>query len=98
MGYKTTLKRTTLKPTHQLPHCNPWFWRVCAYIVYMAQIYDFTEYKLHALMEQLASENLIEDADLVRKALDAYLLGHCSIDWCDGEPYATYANESDIEG
>ena len=64
----------------------------------MAQIYDFTEYKLHALMEQLASENLIEDADLVRKALDAYLLGQCSIDWCDGEPYATYANESDIEG
>jgi len=64
----------------------------------MAQIYDFTEYKLHALMEQLASENLIEGADLVRKALDAYLLGQCDIEWCEGAPYAIYANESDVAG
>ena len=63
----------------------------------MGQIYDFTEYKLHALMEQLASENRCDDADLVRKALDAYLLGRCDIEWCDGAPYAIYASESDIE-
>jgi len=53
----------------------------------MAQIYDFTEFKLHALMEQLASENRIESADLIRKALDAYLLGHCDIEWRLGAPY-----------
>ena len=62
----------------------------------MAQIYDFTEFKLHALMEQLASENRIESADLIRKALDAYLLGQCDIEWCEGAPYAIYANESDV--
>jgi len=63
----------------------------------MGQIYDFTEYKLHALMERLATENRYEDADLVRETLDAYLLGQCSINWRDGAPYAIYASESDIE-
>ena len=60
----------------------------------MAQIYDFTEFKLHALMEQLASENRIDDADTIRKALDAYLLGNCDITWVKGAPYATYTEDN----
>ena len=64
----------------------------------MGQIYDFTEYKLHALMEQLASENRCDDADLVRRTLDAYLLGQCSINWREGAPYAIYVDECDVEG
>jgi hypothetical protein len=64
----------------------------------MARIYDFTEYKLHALMEWLATENRYEDADLVRETLDAYLLGQCDIEWCEGAPYAIYASESDVPG
>ena len=64
----------------------------------MGQIYDFTEYKLHALMEQLASENRCDDADLVRRTLDAYLLGQCSINWREGAPYAKYVDECDVEG
>jgi len=64
----------------------------------MGQIYDFTVHKLHALMEQLATENRYDDADLVRRTLDAYLLGQCGIEWREGAPYAIYAGESDIEG
>ena len=52
----------------------------------MAQIYDFTEYKLHQLMESAAETQRYDIADDLRVVLDGYLLGELSIEWVSGWP------------
>ena len=57
-------------------------------------VYDFVEYKLHALVN-LASEKGREDiATAMLDALDAYLMGKVDIIFVDGWPQAARRVES----
>jgi hypothetical protein len=70
------------------------YYTLCgAYIVYMAEIHDYTEFKLHALMESAASENQYEIADALREVLDGYLLGELHIEWANGFPLVKNVTE-----
>ena len=78
-------------------HCNPILYYPRSYIVYMAEIYDYTEFKLHQLMEGAASLQRYDIADDLRVVLDGYLLGELDIEWVNGWPLP-YTVENDAEG
>ncbi len=59
----------------------------------MAEVHDFTEFKLHALMERAASENQYEIADALREVLDGYLLGELQVEWSNGFPLVINVTE-----
>ncbi len=59
----------------------------------MAEIHDYTEFKLHALMESAARENQYEIADALREVLDGYLLGELQIEWANGFPLVKNVTE-----
>ena len=60
----------------------------------MGQIYDFTEYKLHQLMESAAETQRYDIADDLRVVLDGYLLGELSIEWVSGWPRPCTVNQT----
>jgi hypothetical protein len=49
-------------------------------------VYDFTEYKLHQLVEYAASKGRADLASSMLEALDAYMLGNIDIVFIDGWP------------
>jgi len=64
----------------------------------MAEIYDYTEFKLHQLMESAAELQRHDIADDLRVVLDGYLLGELSIEWVDGWPLPGTVEQNDVEG
>ena len=64
----------------------------------MAEIYDYTEFKLHQLMESAATLQRHDIADDLRVVLDGYLLGELSIEWVDGWPLPGTVEQNDVEG
>ena len=64
----------------------------------MADIYDYTEFKLHQLMEDAAETQRYDIADDIRAVLDGYLLGELSIEWVDGWPLPYTVEQNDVEG
>ena len=52
----------------------------------MAIIYDYTEYKLHSLMEGAADAGHAELADWLYMVLDEYLAGNAAISFEKGMP------------
>tara|TARA_R100000008_G_scaffold85329_1_gene74962 strand:+ start:998 stop:1204 length:207 start_codon:yes stop_codon:yes gene_type:complete len=65
----------------------------------MGEIYDFTEYKLHQLMERAAKAKRPDVAEQLSIALDAYLMGEVTIKFVEGWPvaYLVPANDNDID-
>mgnify|MGYP003646444285 CR=1 FL=1 len=70
-------------------HCQ-----IRPYIVYMPgkytdyeNVYDFTEYKLYYLIEELDDVGNEAMAEVYQDVLDNYMLGHIDIKWVEGEPY-----------
>ena len=64
----------------------------------MAEIYDYTEFKMHQLMESAAETQRYDIADDLRVVLDGYLLGELSIEWVDGWPLPGTVEQNDVEG
>jgi len=60
----------------------------------MAQVYDFTEFKLHALMESYARSSQFELANALADVLDGYLLGQLQIEWSEGLPLVINVTEA----
>ena len=58
------------------------------YVIHMADIYDFTEYKLHQLMERAAEARRDELADWLYFILNQYLEGKVLISFVNGMPVA----------
>jgi hypothetical protein len=52
-------------------------------------VYDFTEYKLHQIIEYAASKGRPDVAASMLDALDAYMLGNIDIVFIDGWPHAS---------
>ena len=52
----------------------------------MGEIYDFTEFKLHQLMERAYRAGDDDLAETYRLCLDEYLLGNIAISFKDGWP------------
>ena len=52
----------------------------------MGEIYDFTEFKLHQLMEEAASLGEYDTAEAFRICLEEYLLGNIAITFQNGYP------------
>ena len=61
-----------------------------AYIAYMATIYDFTEYKLHQLMEAASEASNDDIADWLYYLLNEYLAGNLLISFDNGWPIVKY--------
>ena len=59
----------------------------------MAEIHDYTEFKLHALMENAAQASQYEIADALREVLDGYLLGELQVEWANGFPLVMNVTE-----
>jgi len=51
-------------------------------------VYDFIEFKMHQLVEQIAQTGQTDLALAISNALDAYLQGEIDIDFVDGWPVA----------
>jgi len=51
-------------------------------------VYDFIEFKMHLLVEQVAQTGQTDLALAISNALDAYLQGEIDIDFVDGWPVA----------
>ena len=49
-------------------------------------VYDYTEYKLHYLIEDLDNAGNVALAEVYQEVLDAYLLGDIDIKWVEGMP------------
>jgi hypothetical protein len=64
----------------------------------MAILYDYTEFKLHQLMEDAAETEHYDIADDLRIVLDGYLLGELSIEWVNGWPLPGTVEQNDVEG
>jgi hypothetical protein len=64
----------------------------------MAIVYDYTEFKLHQLMEDAAETQRYDIADDLRIVLDGYLLGELSIEWVNGWPLPGTVEQNDVEG
>jgi len=64
----------------------------------MADVYDYTEFKLHQLMERAASTEHYDTANDLRLVLDGYLLGELSIEWVSGWPRPVTVERIDVEG
>ena len=64
----------------------------------MAILYDYTEFKLHQLMEDAAETEHYDIADDLRIVLDGYLLGELSIEWVNGWPLPGAVEQNDVEG
>ena len=52
-------------------------------------VYDFTEFKLHQLIEYAASKGRPDVAASMLEALDAYMMGNIDIVFIDGWPHAS---------
>ena len=50
-------------------------------------VYDFTEYKLYYLIEELDDVGNEAMAEVYQDVLDNYMLGHIDIKWVEGVPY-----------
>ena len=92
------LIRTVLKPTHARRVVTPILSPIRSYIQYMAILYDYTEFKLHQLMENAAETQHYDTADDLRIVLDGYLLGELSIEWVNGWPLPGTVDQNDVEG
>ena len=64
------------------------------YIVYMPSkyaeydnVYDFTEYKLYYLIEELDDVGNEAMAEVYQDVLDNYMLGNIDIKWVEGQPF-----------
>ena len=68
-----------------------------AYIVCMGELYDFTEFKLHQLMESAAKRGRLDIATQISDALNAYLMGEVHIEFIEGWPMAYRYDESDTD-
>ena len=62
----------------------------------MAIVYDYTEFKLHQLMEDAAGTQRYDIADDLRIVLDGYLLGELSIEWVNGWPLPGTVEQNDV--
>jgi len=60
----------------------------------MGELYDFTEFKMHQLIEHCADINRADIATEISNALDSYLLGDIRIEFVDGWPIAYDTEES----
>ena len=49
-------------------------------------VYDYTEYKLFYLIEDLDNAGNVALAEVYQEVLDAYLLGDIDIKWAEGMP------------
>ncbi len=49
-------------------------------------VYDYTEYKLFYLIEDLDNAGNVALAEVYQEVLDAYLLGDIDIKWVEGMP------------
>jgi len=49
-------------------------------------VYDYTEYKLHYLIEDLDNAGNVALAEVYQDVLDAYLVGDIDIKWVKGMP------------
>ena len=59
-------------------------------------VIDFTEYKMHRLVDEFAKANRLDIATVLSDALDKYILGLVSISFVDGWPHiASGTKESD---
>ena len=92
------LIHTLLKPTHARQLVTPILSPIRSYIQYMAILYDYTEFKLHQLMEDAAETEHYDIADDLRIVLDGYLLGELSIEWVNGWPLPGTVEQNDVEG
>jgi hypothetical protein len=63
----------------------------------MGELYDFTEYKLHQLMEYAAELERPDIAVQIADMLDAYLMGEAHIEFVDGWPVQYSHSLSDTE-
>ena len=59
----------------------------------MAEVHDFTEFKLHQLMESYARDSQHDLANAMREVLDGYLLGQLQVEWSDGLPLVINVTE-----
>ena len=59
----------------------------------MAEVYDFTEFKLHQLMESYALSNQYGIARALAEVLDDYLLGRVTVEWYNGIPLVKNVTE-----
>lgn len=59
----------------------------------MGTLYDFTEFKLHQLVEYADSIARPDIAKQLSDALDKYLMGEIHIEFVDGWPIAYQLNE-----
>jgi hypothetical protein len=50
-------------------------------------VIDFTEYKMHRLVDDFAKSNRLDIATVLSEALDNYLLGNIKIRFVDGWPH-----------
>ena len=59
-------------------------------------VIDFTEYKMHRLVDEYAKANRLDIATVLSDALDKYILGQVEITFVDGWPHiANGTKESD---
>ena len=49
-------------------------------------VYDYTEYKLHYLIEDLDNAGNVALAEVYQEVLDSYLAGDIDIKWVKGMP------------
>tara|TARA_A100001515_G_scaffold118037_1_gene100193 strand:+ start:390 stop:635 length:246 start_codon:yes stop_codon:yes gene_type:complete len=61
-------------------------------------VYDFVEYKLHALVTYAADAGRVDIATAMIDALDAYLMGEVDIIFVDGWPHASRKPEFEERG
>ena len=52
-------------------------------------VYDFIEFRMHKLVEEVAAEGDYDLASQLSAALDGYLMGVMSIEFIDGWPLVT---------
>ncbi len=59
----------------------------------MAEIHDYTEHKLHQLMESYARSSQYDIASALAEVLDEYLLGRVTVEWINGIPMVKNVTE-----
>ena len=87
---------------YTLTYAHPLLSQWGSYIINMEKesnddnLADFTAYKLRALVEELARNGDLEDAEAMQYALDSYLLGDTRICFIDGWPYIIAREDTDM--
>tara|TARA_B100000131_G_scaffold262895_1_gene259481 strand:- start:499 stop:735 length:237 start_codon:yes stop_codon:yes gene_type:complete len=60
-------------------------------------VIDFTEYKLHRLVDEFAKANRLDIATVLSDALDKYILGQLEITFVDGWPHIVKETKGTIQ-